>query len=184
VRGKLISEALRTEHGEPITDRKIAERQLKAWVESVEGGMSATGTPQTLETLIERYRQTKAGLKEKTRINVEWTIKNLLKRWTLGTDKRIREFRVSDIDAMLASIAGWTPRTFNTFTMFLRQMFQVAGRNGYSSYDLLALPKTITNIELRSNPTECDYGGHFYPGWMALHRGRRRRCPSGAVEQC
>ena len=37
VRGKLISEALRTEHGEPITDRKIAERRLKEWVESVEG---------------------------------------------------------------------------------------------------------------------------------------------------
>jgi hypothetical protein len=48
--------------------------------------MSATGTPQTLETRIVRYRQTKAGLKEKTRINVEWMIRNLLKRWTLGTD--------------------------------------------------------------------------------------------------
>jgi integrase len=135
VRGKLISESLRTEHGEPITDRKIAERRLKEWVESVEGGTSATGAPQTLEALLERYRQTKAGLKEKTRTNVEWTIKNLLKRWTLGTDKRIREIRVSDIDAMLASIAGWTPRTFNTFTMFLRQIFQVAVDDGVIAFN-------------------------------------------------
>jgi integrase len=135
VRGKLISEALRTEHGEPITDRKIAERHLKAWVESVEGGISATGAPQTLETLIERYRQTKAGLKEKSRINVEWMIKNLLKRWTLGTDKRLREIRVSDIDAMLASIAGCTSRTFNTFTMFLRQMFKVAVDDGVIAFN-------------------------------------------------
>jgi hypothetical protein len=38
VRGKLISESLRTEHGEPIIERKIAERRLKEWVESSEGG--------------------------------------------------------------------------------------------------------------------------------------------------
>ena len=31
VRGKLISESLRTEHGESITDRKIAERRLKVF---------------------------------------------------------------------------------------------------------------------------------------------------------
>ena len=111
VRGKLISDALRTEHEEPITDRKIAERRLKEWVESLEGGTSPTGAPQTLEALIERYRQTKAGLKEKTKINVEWTIKNLLKRWTLGTDKRIREIRVSDIDAMLATTLISCPKS-------------------------------------------------------------------------
>ena len=74
-------------------------------------------------------------MKEKTRINVEWMIKNLLKRWTLGTDKRIRKIRVSDIDAMLASIAGWSPRTFNTFTMFLRQIFQVAVDDGVIAFN-------------------------------------------------
>jgi integrase len=135
VRGKLISEVLKTEHGEPITDRKLAEHFLKSWNESHETGTSATGAPQTLEALIERYRQTKAGLKEKTKINVEWTIKNLWKRWTLGKDKRIREIRVSDLDAMLAKIDGWTPRTFNTFTMFLRQIFQVAVDDGTIAFN-------------------------------------------------
>jgi integrase len=135
VRGKLISEALKTEHGDPISDRKIAERVLKAWVESHEAGASVTGAPQTLDALIERYRQTKAALRDKTRVNVEWTIKNLLKRWKLGTDKRIREIRVSDLDALLATITGWSPRTFNTFTMYVRQLFQVAVDDGTISFN-------------------------------------------------
>jgi hypothetical protein len=59
-----------------------------------------------LDALLDRYRQTKAGLKEKTRVNVEWTIINLLKHRTLGTDKWIREM------------------------MFLRQIFQVALDDG------------------------------------------------------
>jgi integrase len=157
VRGKLKTEVLRSEHGEPISDRKLAERRLKDWIEGFENPASTlAGGPLALDALVSKYRQTMAGLKPKTRINIEWMIGNLEKHWHLGMKIQVREIKVSDVDVFLATFTKWKARTYNTFTMYLRQLFRLAVNDGTIKFNPLekcAHPRKRVKKEPRPIPS-------------------------------
>jgi integrase len=157
VRGKLKTEVLRSEHGEAISDRKLAERRLRAWIEGLESpGATLAGGPLTLDALVSKYRQTMAGLKPKTRVNIEWVIKTLEKHWHLGMKIQVREIKVSDVDVFLAKFSDWKASSYNTFTLYLSQLFRLAVNDGTIKFNPLekcAHPRKRIKKEPRQIPS-------------------------------
>jgi hypothetical protein len=56
IRGKIKTHALRSENVFPITDRKIAERKLKEWLEGSEEDQCLTAAGTTFAELLARRR--------------------------------------------------------------------------------------------------------------------------------
>ena len=60
-----------------ITDRKIAERKLREWIERLEDSQSAAGCVLTLGELLSRYKAVKSGSSDSTKENANWMAKKL-----------------------------------------------------------------------------------------------------------
>jgi integrase len=144
-RGKIKNHALRTKAGDPITDRKIAERALGVWLGKLD--QSPEDANLTLKGLIERYIKTKAGDSASTRENVLWMAKKFgyepeapekrnhrganrkslePRPWHRGLDVRVTDIRASDLSAFLGKLSYLKALSFNTLAEYVRQLFALA----------------------------------------------------------
>jgi integrase len=126
IHGKIKSHALRSENGTPITDRKIAERKLRVWLDGLDKAEVAPSPTMTFEELLVKYRAVNAGKSQKTRNNIEWAINSLRKSWKRGFEISVTAILASDLSMWLAQQTDLKPNSFNELSRQLKNIFELA----------------------------------------------------------
>jgi integrase len=116
----------RKEHSLETSDRKLAERTLKRWIDNLDK-VDATTERTTLNELLDKFQKVRQGLSESTR-DTETSIINKLKRtWKHGLSIRISDIKPSMLDEWMAQYeADLKNSSYNRFTLFLKQLFDLA----------------------------------------------------------
>jgi hypothetical protein len=94
----------RKEHSLDTADRKIAERRFKdrvANLDEVDSEVEKT----TLARLIEKFRKTREGRRDKTKKTEAWIVGMLKRDWGYGLDIQVGRIRPSMLDEWLAKQA-------------------------------------------------------------------------------
>lgn len=126
IHGKIKSHALRSENGTPITDRKLAERKLREWLDNLERAGTAPSCTMTFAELLEKFRAVNAGKSSKTRSNIEWAINTLGKTWKRGLDVPVAAILTSDVSTWLAQQNNLRPNSYNELSRQLKNIFELA----------------------------------------------------------
>ncbi|MGB8353818.1 MAG: site-specific integrase [Chthoniobacteraceae bacterium] len=171
-RGKIKTCALKTEAGLPITDRKLAEKTLREWLDSLDNAelQRAQGNV-TLGELLIRHRAVNAGMSEKTQNTIDWAINKLKNTWRGGANTPLRTIKTSDVGTWLAGLKDLKPNSFNELSRQLKNIFQLGVNDGFiqkSPYvgllntrkrvnkepDQIPSPEQFQNLidEIRGNP--------------------------------
>ena len=117
--GKQKTQALGT------TDRKIAERKLKDWLSNLDK-IDSDASKTTLNALLDNFLTTRAGMSKST-IATERTIINTLREeWDYDLNIRIPEILPSMLDGWLAKQAHLKNSSYNRWTQFIHQLFELA----------------------------------------------------------
>ena len=118
--GKIKTTALQTD------DRKLAERKLKDWIDSIENRSGEI----TLKALCDHFLRTRAGRKAKTLEGYQRATKWLLE--TLGENTLAHDVRPMDISQLFArSSQGYSGSTHNHLTETVNLIFELARNNGF-----------------------------------------------------
>jgi integrase len=126
IRGKIKTHALRSESGIVITDRKLAERKLREWLDGLEREELSPAPPINFSELLEKYRAVNAGKSPKTRGNIEWAINTLRKSWKRGFDVPVATILASDVSSWLARQNNFKPNSYNELSRQLKNIFELA----------------------------------------------------------
>ena len=126
IRGKIKTHALRSESGIAITDRKLAERKLREWLDGLEREELSPAQPINFGELLEKYRAVNAGKSPKTKGNIEWAINTLRKSWKRGFDIPVATILASDVSSWLARQNNLKPNSYNELSRQLKNIFELA----------------------------------------------------------
>ena len=119
-RGQIKTIALQTD------DRKLAERKLKYWIDSIENRSGEI----TLKALCDYFLRTRGGKKAKTVEGYQRAIKWLLE--TLGENTLSHDVRPMDISQLFArSSQDYSGSTHNHLTETVNLIFELARNNGF-----------------------------------------------------
>jgi integrase len=156
--GKIKSDALRTAANEPITDRKLAERHLRQWLDNLSNKKpELPHKDESFRSLLEKYRAVNAGMEEKTRKNVQWVIEKLKATWPGGLDISVETIKTSDVGSWMAKqLIGLRPASFNEVSRQLKNIFELAVNDGIiptSPYAGVARKRRKVNREPPKIPT-------------------------------
>ncbi len=121
--GKQIWRSLKTK------DFQLAKRKKDDTVKQIDKvDASAVGT--TLETLIERYQANLGQLADKTIATRKSILANFKKTWGGALTARVSSIKPMDLQAWLGQHrARLKKATYNEYTRFLRQLFEIAVAN-------------------------------------------------------
>jgi len=120
----------RKEHSLDTTDRKSAERELKAWIKSLDN-TDAEAQRTTLAKLLEKFKEIRQGASKSTRDTEAGMIKKLKATWKHGLDIRVLKVKPSMLDEWLAQHEqSLKNSSYNRYTLFLKQLFQLALDDG------------------------------------------------------
>ena len=116
----------RKEHSFRTSDRKLAERRLKQWIQDLEKvDTSMAGT--TLDGLIKKFNAANAGKSKKTIQTNDSIIEKLRSTWRHGLTVRIVDIRASQLSEWLAQHEQRIKNsTYNRYAGVLKQMFEIA----------------------------------------------------------
>jgi len=116
----------RKEHSLDTADRKIAERRLREWIETLDT-IDTEAEKTTLIQLIEKFSKARQGKSESTRDTEASIIKIFKADWEYGLDIRISKVKPSMLDEWLAK---QEPRlkhsSYNRYAQFLKHLFSIA----------------------------------------------------------
>ncbi len=127
VAGKGIKQfKLRSDAGLAISERKMAERFLRTWIDGLTAPVPEKPASVTFGQLLEKHRAATAGLAQKSKNNVEWTINTLKRTWTLGFDVSVPDVRTSDLSAWFAKLHQLQPASFNEISRQIKNVFALA----------------------------------------------------------
>jgi len=137
------TKALRvSENLDPTTDRATANRLLRIWEDELTR-LDATKGDMTLDSLVSKFKEARAGKAPKTVATEDSIIARFRKDFGRGSNgKRIfameqmaSRVKPSDIAIWLASIAneGMRHSTLNRYRQFARQLFKLALNDGVIS---------------------------------------------------
>ncbi len=116
----------RKEHSLDTTDRKIAERKLRAWITGL-GKIDTEAEKTTLAQLLEKFTTVRGGMSPSTKRTDASIIKNLKAHWKHGLDIRVSNIRPSMLDEWLATVEkDLKNSSYNRFTQFVKQLFDIA----------------------------------------------------------
>ena len=129
----------RKEHSLGTTDRKLAERNLKAWLQDlaeIEPGKAR----KTVGNLLEDYQKNLAGKKVKTRQTRMSILKKFRETWRHGERVRASSVTTHQLNEWLAQHEGRLKNsTYNEYARFLKDLFEIAVDGG-----LLLPPACLT----------------------------------------
>lgn len=130
----------RREHSLDTTDRKIAERRLRTWIDNM-GKVDSEAEKTTLAQLLEKFTTTRGGMSESTQDTETGIIKSLKTHWKHGLDIRVSRIRATMLDEWLAKVEpDLKHSSYNRYTLFIKQLFELAVRDKMipeSPYSLL-----------------------------------------------
>ena len=116
----------RKEHSLETTDRKIAERKLRAWISNL-AKIDAEAEKTTLAQLLDKFTSIRSGMRPSTVRTDASIIKSLKAHWKHGLDIRVSSLRPSMLDEWLAAVEpNLKNSSFNRYTQFLKQVLDVA----------------------------------------------------------
>ncbi len=116
----------RKEHSLDTTDRKIAERKLRAWISDL-AKIDAEAEKTTLAQLLEKFTIVRSGMKPSTVRTDASIIKSLKTHWKHGLDIRVSKIRPSMLDEWLATVEPHLKNSsFNRYTQLVKQLFDIA----------------------------------------------------------
>ena len=120
VEGKLKTRAFDT------TDRKIAERKLRDWIDTLDRVDTQAGKT-TLAELLDKFVEGRKGFAPKTQKTEESIIKAFKAKWGHGLDIRVSEVLPSMLDSWLAAEESHLMNSsYNRYALFVKQLFSVA----------------------------------------------------------
>ncbi len=116
----------RKEKSLETTDRAIAERRLKEWVENL-AKIDREFEKTTLEELFEQFKATRAGKPKHTLATDAGIVKRLKETWHLAPDVQVSSIKVSDCARWLSAMGkGLKPASYNRYAAYLVQLFKMA----------------------------------------------------------
>jgi integrase len=117
------------QHSLDTTDRKIAERRLKTWLANLDK-LDSTAEKTTLEKLLTKFAESRAGLADKTVQTETWLANTFRETWGYGMDLRVSQVRPSMLDTWLSQHeARLKNSSYNRFTLFLKGLFELAEKD-------------------------------------------------------
>lgn len=160
--GKRPVKALVTADGENITDRKLAERALAAWIHSLTAPAPATDA-MTFTDLWKKFLVQKSAEAVKTLEKCKWVKQCLDKDFPDAWRMRVVDFKPSHLAEFFAKRRTMKPSAFNEMTMHIKNVFEVAVGDGIiptSPYAKVPKDKRrMKNVRQRDNvPTieQCE----------------------------
>lgn len=158
IKGKVTRASLKTENGSKITDRRIAEKAVLAWIEKLEGGKKAQEqTELTFAAAFSRFQETKDGNEKSTKDGYGYVL-GWIKEYDKNNllDRFIDDIKVSDLTILLNGVPkDWSASTYNRFSRIIDQVFQMA-----NSDDTIAvnpfdkIPKEVKRKKQNRKPDE------------------------------
>lgn len=116
----------RKERSLKTTDRKLAERRLKDWIDRLQF-VDTEVEKMTMGQLIEKFVAASKGKAKKTRDTDSSIIITFKKTWPLGMHGKVGDVRPSHLSEWLAKHEGRLRHTtYNRYAGFLKQLFQIA----------------------------------------------------------
>ncbi|MDB6122362.1 MAG: hypothetical protein JWQ71_1355 [Pedosphaera sp.] len=116
----------RKEHSLQTTDRKIAERKLKRWLEDFDK-IDSNAERTTFSELLDKFSAANEGKGKKTRATNTSIINVLKKTWAADLQMRVSHIRPSHLNEWLALHEGQLKHTsYNRYAGFLKQLFEIA----------------------------------------------------------
>jgi len=116
----------RKEHSLDTTDRKIAERKLRAWISNL-AKIDTEAEKTTFARLLEKFTSVRNGMSPSTKKTDASIIKSLKTHWKHGLEIRISSIRPSMFDEWLAAVEpDLMNSSYNRFTQFVKQLFDIA----------------------------------------------------------
>ena len=131
----------RKEHSLRTTDRKIAERRLRDWIENLDR-VDREVEKTTLKELLAKFAAVTSGKSDSTETANKAVTNVLVRSWPTPLDVEVRQLRPSHLEQWLASQERRIKNTtYNRYAGFLKQMFELAVKDriiGRSPFDLVA----------------------------------------------
>jgi integrase len=116
----------RKEHSLGTTDRKLAERRLKTWIDDLDR-IDARAAKITIAALMEKFLAANKGRAEKTRATNQSIINVFKQTWHHGLNMQVGEIKPSHLNEWLAQHEGRLKNTsYNRYAGFLKQLFEIA----------------------------------------------------------
>ena len=110
----------------PISERKMAERFLRTWIDGLTAAVPTRSAEMSFGQLLDKHRAATAGLAQKSKNNVEWTINTLKRTWILGFDVSVSDVKTSDLSAWFAKLHELKPASFNEISRQIKNVFALA----------------------------------------------------------
>jgi hypothetical protein len=116
----------RKEHSLETTDRKIAERKLKDWLQNLDK-VDPKASKITLNELLGKFVGINQGKAAKTKETNASIIKIFKATWKHGFDILVADIRPSHLNEWLAQHEGRLKNTtYNRYAGLLKQLFEIA----------------------------------------------------------
>jgi len=108
------------------TDRKLAERRLKDWIQDIDR-IDSSATKTSLEILLGKFSSANAGKAKKTQATNDSILKIFRETWKPGLDMHVCDVKPSHLAEWLGQHEGRLKNTsFNRYAGFLKQVFEIA----------------------------------------------------------
>jgi integrase len=123
-------------------DRKTADNKLGAWL-GTSRRVNPTVSRSTLDELLRRFEESRAGCEESTRVAEEGFIKSF--RAYFDCQRRVSAVSGSELKTFVTKLAAkrdYSANTYNRVCLFLKQLFDVAKNDGMTAdhtYELSGL---------------------------------------------
>jgi integrase len=142
------------------SDRKIAERRLKAWIDSLDRVVPEV-EKMTLKDLFSRLMAVNAGKSDSSRCIIEGVRAAFLSWWPYGATTQVRNVRPSQLEEWLALVERKASnRTYNRYAGVLKQAFELAVKDGViasSPFDLVKTKSKKPSPVKRQVPTRQQF---------------------------
>jgi len=183
VQGTIKTHKLVTQSGSAVSDRKLAERLLREWIEQI---TAPTARHETLGHLVEyRLANEISSLSKSRQKNFRWFVNSLEKEFPFLKDIEVQNITPAVIEEILPKIKQrngkpYKPRSYNELVREIKILIEVGIRRGIISQNpFTTIPKNKKRKPIKDKPTETPSFEQF---WKIVEQIRRNRFTDHAEE--
>lgn len=176
VNGTIRTQKLLTQNGRGVTDRKLAERLLKDWIDKI------TAPPARHETLghLVEYRQVNeiSAQSKSRKKNFNWFVNRLECDFPFLKDIEVQKITPAVIEELLPKIkqrngAPYSPRSYNELVWQIKTLIEIAIRREIISRNPFStIPRNKKRKKVKDSPTKTPSFEQF---WLIVEEIRNNR---------